>query len=93
MPEPLKVVVAEDEPYNRKRLSRLLREAGCEVVAELTDGRSLAVEYKGGHLATNADTQAKEWVGDKWADASEGRCVFLMMKDGDFGALDRVLAR
>lgn len=38
MPESLKVVVAEDEPYNRKRLSRLLREAGCEVVAELPDG-------------------------------------------------------
>lgn len=38
MAEPLKVVVAEDEPYNRKRLSRLLREAGCEVVAELPDG-------------------------------------------------------
>lgn len=38
MSEILKVVVAEDEPFNRKRLSRLLREAGCEVVAELPDG-------------------------------------------------------
>lgn len=38
MSEPLKIVVAEDEPFNRKRLSRLLREAGCEVVAELPDG-------------------------------------------------------
>ena len=38
MAEPLKVVVAEDEPFNRKRLSRLLREAGCEIVAELPDG-------------------------------------------------------
>jgi DNA-binding LytR/AlgR family response regulator len=38
MDEPLKVVVAEDEPFNRKRLTRLLREAGCEVVAELPDG-------------------------------------------------------
>ena len=38
MAEPLKVVVAEDEPYNRKRLCRLLHEAGCEVVAELPDG-------------------------------------------------------
>jgi two-component system LytT family response regulator/two-component system response regulator AlgR len=38
MPEALKVVVAEDEPFNRKRLSRLLREAGCEVAAELPDG-------------------------------------------------------
>ncbi len=34
----LRVLVAEDEPFNRKRLTRLLREAGCEVVAELEDG-------------------------------------------------------
>jgi two-component system LytT family response regulator/two-component system response regulator AlgR len=33
--------VAEDEPFNRRRLSRLLREAGCEVVAELEDGPSV----------------------------------------------------
>ena len=34
----LRVLVAEDEPFNRKRLTRLLREAGCEVVAGLEDG-------------------------------------------------------
>jgi two-component system LytT family response regulator/two-component system response regulator AlgR len=34
----LRVLVAEDEPFNRRRLARLLREAGCEVVAELEDG-------------------------------------------------------
>lgn len=34
----LRVLVAEDEPYNLRRLSRLLREQGCEVVAELEDG-------------------------------------------------------
>ncbi len=33
-----RVVVAEDEPYNLKRLVRLLKEQGCEVVAELEDG-------------------------------------------------------
>lgn len=38
MVETLRVLVAEDEPYNRKRLSRLLKEGGCEVVAELRDG-------------------------------------------------------
>lgn len=38
---PLRVLVAEDEPFNLKRLSRLLREAGCEVVAELEDGPSV----------------------------------------------------
>lgn len=31
----LRVVLADDEPLARKRLARLLREAGCEVVAEL----------------------------------------------------------
>lgn len=41
MPEPLRVIVAEDEPYNRRRLSRLLKEAGCEVVVELPDGPSV----------------------------------------------------
>lgn len=38
MSTPLRVLVAEDEPYNLRRLSRLLREQGCEVVAELEDG-------------------------------------------------------
>jgi len=38
MSGPLRVLVAEDEPYNLRRLSRLLREQGCEVVAELEDG-------------------------------------------------------
>jgi len=40
-PSPLRVLVAEDEPFNLKRLTRLLREAGCEVVAELEDGPSV----------------------------------------------------
>ncbi|MDP1830890.1 MAG: response regulator, partial [Geothrix sp.] len=35
---PLRVLVAEDEPFNLRRLTRLLREAGCEVMAELEDG-------------------------------------------------------
>ncbi len=34
----LRVLVAEDEPYNLRRLARLLREQGCEVAAELEDG-------------------------------------------------------
>ena len=51
MPEPLKVVVAEDEPFNRKRLSRLLREAGCEVAAELPDGPAVLEWLEGGGQA------------------------------------------
>lgn len=41
MTQPLRVLVAEDEPFNLRRLTRLLREAGCEVVAELEDGPSV----------------------------------------------------
>ena len=37
----LRVLVAEDEPLARERLVRLLREGGCEILAELEDGASL----------------------------------------------------
>lgn len=37
----LKVALADDEPLARARLGRLLREAGCEVLAELEDGAAL----------------------------------------------------
>ena len=36
--KPLRVALADDEPLARTRLARLLREAGCEVKAELADG-------------------------------------------------------
>jgi len=45
---PLRVLVAEDEPFNLRRLTRLLREAGCEVVAELEDGPSVLAWLAGG---------------------------------------------
>lgn len=51
MPEPLKVAVAEDEPFNRKRLARLLKEAGCEVAAELPDGPAVLEWLEGGGQA------------------------------------------
>lgn len=36
--KPLRVALADDEPLARTRLARLLREAGCDVLAELTEG-------------------------------------------------------
>ncbi len=38
---PLRVAVAEDEPLNLKRLVRMLKEAGCEVVATFEDGDAM----------------------------------------------------
>ena len=37
----LRVALADDEPLARTRLARLLREAGCDVKAELADGSSV----------------------------------------------------
>lgn len=37
----LRVALADDEPLARTRLARLLREAGCDVKAELADGTSV----------------------------------------------------
>lgn len=37
----LRVAVAEDEPMNLKRLVRLLKEAGCDVVASFEDGEGI----------------------------------------------------
>jgi len=37
----LRVLVVDDEPLARERMGRLLKEAGCEVMAELEDGPSM----------------------------------------------------
>jgi two-component system LytT family response regulator/two-component system response regulator AlgR len=44
--KPLRVALADDEPLARTRLARLLREAGCEVKAELVDGPSVLAWLK-----------------------------------------------
>ena len=49
-----------------------------DFVAKLNDGRYLAVEYKGSHLETSADTAEKDAIGQLWAARSKGQCVFLM---------------
>jgi two-component system LytT family response regulator/two-component system response regulator AlgR len=49
MTNALRVALADDEPLARARLGRLLREAGCEVAAELSDGPTLLAWLKEGH--------------------------------------------
>lgn len=58
-----------------------------DFVAMLTDGRILVVEYKGKHLAEEA--KEKRMVGELWAEASGGQCLFAMPTGQDFsGILD-----
>lgn len=48
-----------------------------DFVAELEDGRVLAVEYKGEPYKTNDDSREKQQVGYRWEQSSDGRCLFL----------------
>ncbi len=51
-----------------------------DFVCKLKNGKILVVEYKGGHLADNPDTNEKERLGNLWAERSEGRCLFRMIR-------------
>ena len=48
-----------------------------DFVAELKDGRVLAVEYKGEPYKTNDDSREKKQIGYQWEKSSGGRCLFL----------------
>lgn len=58
-----------------------------DFVALLTDGRILVVEYKGEDRWSNEDSKQKRAVGELWADRSNGKCVFVMPKGTDRGAI------
>ena len=55
-----------------------------DFIAELDDDRLLVVEYKGAHLIEGA--QEKKNIGEKWAEGSKGRGLFLMaVAKDDYG--------
>lgn len=54
-----------------------------DFVCELQDGRMLVVEYKGEAYVTNDDSTEKRAIGDKWAELSEGKCLFIMAVEQD----------
>ena len=54
-----------------------------DFVAELADGRLLAVEYKGDPYMTNGDSREKQQVGHQWEQFSDGHCLFLFAVERD----------
>ena len=54
-----------------------------DFVAELIDGRLLAVEYKGEPYKTNDDSREKMQIGNQWEKSSGGRCLFLLAVSND----------
>ncbi len=63
-----------------------------DFLALLTDGRVLALEYKGAPYVTNDDSKEKQLIGDLWADRSGGRCLFAMVTDKQWAEIDRVIS-
>jgi type III restriction enzyme len=49
-----------------------------DFVAQLNDGRTLVVEYKGEDRATNDDSKEKAVIGEIWAKLSGGKGLFLL---------------
>lgn len=64
-----------------------------DFLCQLTDGRALAVEYKGKHLYDGVDAEEKRAVGQVWASRSGGRCLFVMPTEGDFSIIESTITR
>ncbi len=54
-----------------------------DFVCKLKDGRTLVVEYKGGHL-WNDESKEKKILGELWAERSSGSCLFVMPTDNNY---------
>jgi len=54
-----------------------------DFICELNDGRLLVVEYKGDAYVSNDDSAEKRNVGELWAEASKGKCLFIMAVEQD----------
>jgi type III restriction enzyme len=52
-----------------------------DFVAELLDGRVMVAEYKGAHLEFH--DQEKRMIGERWEDASKGKCLFVWLRKTD----------
>lgn len=66
-----------------------------DFIAELTDGRLLALEHKGKVYATNDDSKEKCNVGELWEEKSGGKAIFLMtvLDKGKPGLFEQIAAK
>ncbi|MDP2697511.1 hypothetical protein [Thalassospira sp.] len=60
-----------------------------DFVAMLHDGRIMVVEYKGGDRYDAA--APKRQIGEVWAEASHGKCLFCMPNNRDFTVIDKLI--
>ncbi len=63
-----------------------------DFMALLDDGRILAVEYKGKAWAELQKEQDKKTIGETWAEASGGTCLFAMPVAGEFTVVSEAIS-
>lgn len=58
-----------------------------DFIVRLYSGVSLAVEYKGSHLADSRDSREKKQIGELWARRSNGKCKFVWVENKNWQSL------
>jgi type III restriction enzyme len=62
-----------------------------DFICQLTDGRVMAVEYKGKYLYDAPDAEEKRLVGKVWESRSAGKCLFAMPTQTDFSEIAKIV--
>lgn len=58
-----------------------------DFVVRLTSGLTLAIEYKGSHIADSRDSREKKRIGELWARRSRGHCSFVWVENRNWPAI------
>jgi type III restriction enzyme len=58
-----------------------------DFIVRLTNGVTLAIEYKGLHIADTRDSREKKQIGELWERRSNGRCRFVWVENRNWQAL------
>lgn len=60
-----------------------------DFLIRLESGGIIAAEYKGAHLASNAESQEKKRMGELWERRSGGRCAFAWVEHEDWSDIEQ----
>ena len=58
-----------------------------DFVVRLKSGVTLAIEYKGAHIADSRDSKEKQMIGKLWEKRSGGRCKFVWVENKNWQAI------
>ena len=64
-----------------------------DFLVKATNGAWIAVEYKGAHIANNADSREKKRIGELWERRSGGKCAFAWVEGKNWAAVADAVRR